>query len=267
MPGLYTERPQGPHLEVTLKRFANGAHELVAFRGDLARRYRRSVCEQPQEFLAKREAVELEMLREQMTEEDFHRSATRARRMLRHRVLSLGADRLLTTTYRENKIDLKECWADVWRFVRLCREQWPDFKYVCAPERQQRGAWHFHFAVKGFYNVNVLRHFWHKATRSERGQVNVDMTSPRGGAQWNSGKLARYLAKYLSKGDHVSEIGARRYSSSQTISHPEKKTYFLTVSDSNFYLLSQLLGSVSHRGMQRSFEVTDSFGLIWMADY
>ena len=269
---MLSERPRGPHLEVSLKRFANGATELVAYRGDLAlcgRKFSPKVEADGSDFEA-----EVHRVRSEMSELDFKRSAARARRELRHRVLSMRADRLLTLTYRENKVDLKDCWQDLGRFNRLMCKKFPGFEYVCAPERQQRGAWHFHLSVKGFYNACIVRFLWLSAIRGgairgEEGKSagNVDITAPRTGAQWNTAKLARYLSKYMTKAAHVSALGARRFSSSHLIAKPEKKTFFMILSDSNFYHLAQTLELYSHAGLQKSFEAGGPLGLIWMADY
>ena len=264
---MLSERPRGPHLEVSLKRFANGATELVAYRADLALRGRK--------FSLKVEAdgpdfdAAVNRVRSEMSELNFKRSAARSRRELRHRVLSMRADRMLTLTYRENKVELKDCWQDLGRFNRLMCKRFPGFEYVCAPERQQRGAWHFHLSVKGFYNVRIVRFLWRCAVcgdgKKEVGAINI--TAPRTGAQWNTAKLARYLSKYMTKAAHVSALGARRYSSSHLIAKPEKKTFFMILSDSNFYHLAKTLELYSHAGLQKSFEAGGPLGLIWMADY
>ena len=203
----------------------------------------------------------------------FKRSAARARRELRHRVLSMRADRLLTLTYRENKVDLKDCWQDLGRFNRLMCKKFPGFEYVCAPERQQRGAWHFHLSVKGFYNACIVRFLWLSAIRggpfvARKERVgNVDITAPRTGAQWNTAKLARYLSKYMTKAAHVSALGARRYFFVSLDCKAGEKTFFMILSDSNFYHLAQTLELYSHAGLQNLFEAGGPLGLIWMADY
>ena len=132
-------------------------------------------------------------------------------------------------------------------FVASCRREWPGFQYVAAPEPQQRGAWHWHVAVRGFVNYDKLRGFWWKALGEkvrwdEDGKpclhVGGEWTCKPGEATpgnvhgkppgratrgkrrdvWNCDRLASYIGKYVAKGvgDDAKLTGAS-YSASRGI--------------------------------------------------
>lgn len=139
-------------------------------------------------------------------------SNRRAKAKIRRLCHALGADRLLTLTFRENIIELKEAWKIFKLFVQYFNRMHAHaLAYIAVPERQKRGAWHFHLAIKGFYNVNVLRHLWRRAA----GDGNIDITNPLK-HEWKRKNLSRYISKYVSKLMDV-PAGSKRYSSSKGI--------------------------------------------------
>lgn len=146
----------------------------------------------------------------EMDEFALKKSQARARKTIRHKLLMMEADRLLTLTYRENQSDISQAWSDLKKFSRLMKSAFPDWQYVCVPEYQKRGAVHFHLAVSGFYKVDVVRAIWRQVV----GEGNIDITSPKqiDKNSWNPKRIALYLSKYISKQDSV-EFNKRRYSS------------------------------------------------------
>jgi len=131
---------------------------------------------------------------------DLDRSVRRSKATVRRKCMAGGLDHLLTLTYRENRFDLEQSFADLKRFIRLVRESMPSFKYVAVSEYQQRGAVHFHLAVKGFQNVRLLRSLWLRVVGENNG--NIDVQAPlhkRKGSPWDLAKLAGYISKYITK--------------------------------------------------------------------
>lgn len=152
------------------------------------------------------------------TETNQERVARRAKQRIRWSAKAIGADRLLTLTYRDNQTDLTLAKAHLTKFVSMCRKRWPTFSYVAVPEQQKRGAWHWHLAIKGFVDVDRLRGFWYRAmgykiTWSEGGKPvlrdvsltpgNVDIATPRSRGRkkrtWQIDRLCAYLSKYMTK--------------------------------------------------------------------
>lgn len=160
----------------------------------------------------------------EMDEATLAKSRSRARRTVRSRLLMMQADRMLTLTYRENVTDIEQAWRDFGKFNRVMKWRFKDrWQYVCVPERQERGAIHFHLAIRGYFPVNTVRRFW----RDVVGEGNIDITSPRahGKASWNPKRIAHYLTKYITKNDTVG-FNRRRYSASTNIEAPEVRRGF-----------------------------------------
>lgn len=147
-------------------------------------------------------------------EENQQRASRRAAATIRRKCMAMHADRLLTLTTAENITDVAMAWENWQKFARAMREHYGEFKYIVIPERQTRGAVHFHCAIKGFYPVNDVRAIW----RSIVGPGNIDITSPRTGGQWSTQKLANYLTKYITKtlsdGEALAQLGSHRFRAS-----------------------------------------------------
>lgn len=151
------------------------------------------------------------------SETNAERSARRARQSVRWACKAVAVDRLLTLTYRDNMTDLQSAKRDFSAWARRVREHYPAFRYVAVPELQERGAWHWHVAVCGFYDVNLLRALWFRTlgVRVARSELrcpprlgsespgNIQITPPRSRGQrrrvWAVERLAGYIAKYCGK--------------------------------------------------------------------
>lgn len=176
-------------------------------------------------------------------ETNGERASRRAKQQVRWKTKALGADRLLTLTTRENITDFAASRKAFMKFTAACRREWPTFKFVAVPEKQERGAWHWHLAVKGWQNVHKLRAFWwralgRKVAFSEEGKPvllnasetpgNIDVTNPgrRGSKRkgvWAVDRLSCYLAKYIGKtfeGERPEEVkGRASYAASRGLDH------------------------------------------------
>ncbi len=262
-PLVWRKRPESPHHEIALRDFGDGVCELTAFRSDYMRPRHRGG----------KKVDRVRRKREEMSEADLSRSNARSKRNMRHRVLMMRADRLLTLSYRENKTDLKSCWGDFARFLRAVLHMWPDFLYVAVPERQGRGAVHFHLAIRGFRDVDKLRYLWRRVlcgdgdASGENSPGNIDITSPRRGGQWQRAKLSRYLSKYMGKDFLDGDMHARRFSSSRTIAAPKLTRFYLPFVDDTFYFLTLVMDAVSPAGVQRWYEFYEPMPGIWVSSY
>lgn len=185
-------------------------------------------------------------------ETNEQRVARRAKQKLRWLIKSIGADRLLTLTFRGEVTDYIEANATLTKFLAICRREWGDeFKFAAVPEIQPRrlartgvAVWHFHLALRGFWNIDKLRGFWwraigEKVAFSAEGKPvllevsetpgNVDITSPRVRGQvrrqWAIDRLAGYLAKYVGKSIGENNLqGHPSYRGTRGL-HPELNRY------------------------------------------
>ena len=146
------------------------------------------------------------------------RSMRRSRSKMRQLILTTKADHLLTLTYRKNVTDFSQSTKDFSSFIRKVKFSLPDFIYIAVAEQQKRGAWHWHLAVRGRQDVNLLRLAW----RSVIGEGNIDVNAPREAQKGRQFALIQYLGKYLGKGFSEGEhkLNARRFRSSQGIKIP-----------------------------------------------
>lgn len=176
---------------------------------------------------------------------NHNRAVRRAKQNIRWLCKVMQADRLFTLTYRENQTDREQARADFTKFLRLVRSGWrgvvgvPDWQYVAVLEKQERGAYHIHCAVKGWQRINFLRKAWYKAlgfTGEETGENTpgaVNVTNPdkkrwgHTGRQWKVNKLAGYLTKYLSKTFDSSCSEKKRYWHVRDLKVPPKQRHWI----------------------------------------
>ena len=154
-------------------------------------------------------------------ERNQQRAWSRAKGVIRRKCLTIGADHLVTLTYRENVQDRTRVLEHMERFHRMLKRAGTSLQYVTVLEYQKRGAIHFHIAVKGFQDVRLLRRCWYKVVGNGQGQVNV--RGPRPGS--SPVKLARYLSKYIGKDLNAlpREAGEHRYFCSLGITVPTER--------------------------------------------
>lgn len=148
------------------------------------------------------------------------RAVRRARSRMRKLILSTKADHLLTLTYRNNMTDFDQAYIDLTKFIRLVRKDIPRWIYIAVAEKQKRGAWHWHLAVAGRQDVNLIRRAWLKVVLDG----NIDVNPPKGNAQHRQLLLVNYLSKYLAKtfaeNDH--QLNAKRYRVARGIEVPSR---------------------------------------------
>ena len=146
--------------------------------------------------------------------EDFAQKAQRARSTVRRTVMAGGLDHMLTLTYRENVTDLAKLNNDLTRFLRIMRREEGGYSFCAVLEFQKRGAGHWHLAVRGYQDVNLIRRVWRSIVGD--GAINVRAwASGRMGS--DPGRIAGYISKYITKSinDHIP--GAHRYRRSRDI--------------------------------------------------
>lgn len=202
------------------------------------------------------------------------RAVSHAKKTTRYLVQQLEADRLLTLSYRENVEDREKVKADFVRFVRLVKNGWKgqpglkDWRYVAVLERQQRGAYHVHIAVRGWQPITFLRKCWYKANGASidckgsetPGAVNVtpprDSMGSRRKKEWATVRLASYVVKYMQKTFDETTTEKNRYWRSRDIQPPSIYRHWLVAT--NFEdALNELL---AHLSLAEQFELRRHWG-------
>lgn len=121
---------------------------------------------------------------------------------LRRLIYSLAPDRMLTLTYRENLCDYTQAKRDFDLFKKSFASRYPNSSFVAVPERQKRGAWHFHVALRGYFSIHRLRKWW------PHGYARIDYQKRH--LRDGVAGIGHYLSKYLSK--DLGQLGRAAYS-------------------------------------------------------
>ena len=184
-------------------------------------------------------------------EQHEDRAVRRARSSLRQRILSVHADHLLTLTYRENVTDYRQASQDLRSFIRQVRTHLPGWVYIAVPERQKRGAWHWHMAVVGRQDVDLLRGCW----RHIVGEGNIDVQRPKRGENKRLA-IVKYLGKYLAKGfeDGERELNGHRFRASLGILVPGESVE----------IPKHLRGAVSAYVLAQLHQRAGNVGFVWV---
>lgn len=161
-------------------------------------------------------------------EENQERALRRAKAMVKVSCLTLGVDRLLTLTTRENVTSVAVMDERLKRFVRAMREHFPGYKLVGVMEKHKknRDGYHVHIGLPGFHDVNVVRACWRWAVSGDEksADANIDIAYKPDGKGNQYGKAASYMCKYLGKDlslDHL--FGAKRYRVSKGLEVPMQR--------------------------------------------
>jgi hypothetical protein len=150
------------------------------------------------------------------------RSTRRARTKVRRLAKFKGLNTLLTLTYRENMQDRTRMQRDLDVFLKRVRRALPEFEYIAVFEKQKRGAWHAHLAVRRFLplymhrgvlvkSYALLRSMWRAVVGEDNG--NVDVSRNRR-VNRSAARLAVYLSKYIGKTFDQEEKHVNSYSAS-----------------------------------------------------
>lgn len=162
---------------------------------------------------------------EQTALENRTRATRRARSEVRRKCKHRALIEILTLTYRENMIDRERMAHDLDKFIKRVRRVIPSFEYVCVFERQERGAWHAHLAVRRvlpYYwkgartktlvrSFDLLRSMWRGVVGADNGNIDV---SKRKKQRWSPAKIAGYISKYIGKSFGDNPLHENSYSAS-----------------------------------------------------
>lgn len=149
----------------------------------------------------------------------------RAKKNVRLCCKTIGADRMVTLTYRENMTD-RETALKHWK--EFCRRlgKHKAFHYVAVIEEQERGSLHFHVAVAGRQMYALLRSIWQSILGlgpdgEQMGQVNVRDPHKFGFGNKGAHKIASYIAKYCGKEMACRDLNQKRYFRSRGVVVPD----------------------------------------------
>jgi hypothetical protein len=184
-----------------------------------------------------------------MKEPDAQRSAQRAKRTVRERVVMMRSDTMMTLTFQDNLTDLDEAWSCWRKYQRKLSRYLPWMKsYVCVHELQKRGAIHFHVALKTdgvWLPYSSLIKQWRQVIGG-LGSVKISRDHSCRNRQ-RAGKIYSYLAKYMGKNFTAGELNKKRYEVARGMTLPTVLTLYFPVGDDTPLLLSKIIKAMSGR--------------------
>jgi len=224
------------HLVAKIQSFKSGGYEVTLSSQDLNNLARR--------MDAPKTGVRVQG---EQSENDVISSVNRSKKKIRYLIKSMGCDRLLTLTKRENNPDdywTPKDWAVAWdRFNKLCKRAGIQLQYVSVLERHKKGNYHLHAAIVGKISVNTIRSIWLVITGGKgSGNVDIARRSNCSDHKRRAG-LARYVSKYVSKQIGQTEFNKKRYWSSRH-DLPAPRRYIMT-NDDAMQCLKDLCGMLS----------------------
>lgn len=173
----------------------------------------------------------------------------RAKNNVLYKSMHNHLDYLITLTTRENIQDRDRFGKMVSEFERRVKIRLPDWDAICVLERQQRGAYHAHLAVRGWQKLHLLRSIWKVICGPGGGAINVRPPPANADGKrlrWTTERLARYLCKYLTKAigeEHI--LDKKTYWHTRGIDDPPITTVPVAVGSEAYwanYLVSFLPG-------------------------
>jgi len=179
----------------------------------------------------------------------------RARRAIRRAVMARKLDYMITLTYRDNMQDRKQAVSDLQKFISSLRSKIGNFVWLAVPEKQKRGAWHWHIAVKGWQNIEIIRHVWKYIV----GEGSVNVRAPKKGSgnpRWDRVRIAYYISKYISKDEDTNKGDMRYYRDRKQGEVMRLKLSF----DKYFDLVKYIRNMYSAMGLSIRQEFADTFG-------
>lgn len=164
------------------------------------------------------------------TQENKERAIRRAKTMIRRKAKELyglaeGKLYMLTLTYQENMVDYDKALKDIRNFFhRLRRKIGRSAGYIAVPERQKRGAWHWHIIIDVHLDYKDWERLWGKGYIWVRKVRDVR-------------HAARYVKKYITKAfeDEGVPKGKHRYLTSKGLCN-WKEEYVTTIDECGTWL-------------------------------
>lgn len=164
----------------------------------------------------------------------------------------------ITLTFKENVKDLKKANKEFQKYRRKVKKNFPEFKYLCVPEFQQRGAVHYHILSNLECNSQLIPKRRKKKTYNEEKQRYYDLHYYNL-TFWEKGystafdiinevdsnfKLEKYITKYLYKDFDNRFFGHNKFFYSQNCNLP--KTTYLDLDDETYQALLLQYSNIEH---------------------
>lgn len=142
----------------------------------------------------------------------------------------------ITLTFAENVTDVSKANKRFRNFVTLVQRNKKDFKYICIPEFQERGAVHYHLLTNIDINDNMLIFSQEDNPKFKHIKYWKDGFTNVQQMQGDVKKIIGYIAKYMTKNIDNRLYNRHRYFYSQNLNKP--RTSYIDLDNSkhvNFF--------------------------------
>lgn len=201
--------------------------------------------------------------------EDVARSLRQTQKSIRHKVMMMEADKMVTMTTQEPIVHIDDMKMLLTVFFRLARAKIPNFKYLAVLERHDsektsKGklhSLHVHFATVGRIDYNLLRDLWrtvvskHRGTAYEAANINVSLSSGKNAkgsyVRIKRAQMARYMSKYVATDIEFGDPCKKRFWASKNIEKPRKLRIYFASAVKPAYFFRRVIEDIS--GVQIKF--------------
>lgn len=183
----------------------------------------------------------------EITDKNLIRSKLQCQRIAKSNMIDWKS--FITLTFEENIKEVKTAWKKLHSFITMVQRNFPNFKYLCVPEFQKRGAVHYHLltnipcnseiipkrTLKRLYNPNIKAYkeleyydikYWNNGFSSAEPLEN----DPK--------KVVGYISKYMTKDIDNRLFNHRRYFYSRNVNTP-KISYIDSTIDKDYEYLTK----------------------------
>lgn len=197
-------------------------------------------------------------------EKNIQRTKIEMQRLVKSNISEFKTFTTLTFDQNKTDIDINDISEankifNIWK--TYIKRKKPNFKYICVPEFQKRGAIHYHLISNIDYNDYELlsqeeRKIWNK--KEKKWQVGRDIIGWKYGINMTKNldgiNVVGYLTKYMTKDIDNRLFGKRRYFASHNLKKP--KEVYIT----NQYEFALFMNSLNDSKEVYSNIYLDKFG-------
>ncbi len=165
-------------------------------------------------------------------EESKRKSETRTKNKIYEYSRCAKWEYFVTITFNQEKVDRYDfsvCSSKVRRWLNNQQQRYsPDLKYLVVPEQHNDGAWHFHGLLADVGSMI----FTDSGVKTCNNDIVYNMSKWKFGftsatAVNDTGKVSKYISKYVTKSLCDCTFGKRRYFVSSNITSPAVSTFFI----------------------------------------
>lgn len=208
---------------------------------------------------------------EEQEKEDKLRSGKRSYQAVVEKCMLIKADRMITLTFKENITSKSLAYKSLQSFIRLMRVRFKKFEYVCVPEKQKRGAIHYHIATNTYYLWSTILTLWRKSVAiisKETGGIFINSKASDRYKKSGSNGVGKYIAKYISKSFTEGNKNEKRYYTSKMVNRPTAiKCYSLikTTDIDDYGVLDRFINAITDKRVDFSGKKCVQFKM-WNGD-